>query len=1015
MPETRVRILCLPVLVAALSVTVSVGAGPPRAVDFERDVRPILAKSCIRCHGPKKAEGGLALDSKARTFAGGDNGPALVPGKSAESRLYRFVAGLDEETVMPPDGDELPAEQVAVLKAWIDQGAVWPEIRSSEATTGPAHWAFQAPVRPTTPAVKNAAWIRNPIDAFVLARLEKEGLAPSPEADRATFVRRVSLDLTGLPPTIEEVDAFLDDLKPGAYDRLVERLLASPQYGERWARFWLDRARFADTNGYEKDRERSVWPYRDWVIRAFNADMPFDRFTIEQIAGDLLPNATVDQKTATGFHRNTMVNEEGGIDVEEFRFVATVDRVATTGTVWLGLSVQCAQCHTHKYDPITQREYYQFFAFLNNADEPEMDVPSAAITRARQAAFARIHALEAGRAAKVMDLENKQSSWEVQQHPTRWTVVRPSALTSKKHATMTTQADGSVLVSGDKPNNDVYTVELPTDRPGVTALRLEVLPDPSLPDGGPGRAPLFSVGDFLLTELTVDAVASNDPKTAQRLTLAHASQDYCEPGHPAALSIDGVTDTGWAVKGGVGREHSAVFTFKNALESGRLVVTMHQEYIHQMTIGRFRLSVTSDPKPSEASGLPADVEEALLVAREQRTPEQAAAVRDHFLSVAPELVDVHKAIAAERAALPKQPTTLVMVERAPEHRRVTKIHRRGEFLKETDPVDPGVPARLHPLPPGAPKDRLTFARWLVSGDNPLVGRVVMNQIWQTYFGRGIVATTEDFGVKGQRPTHPELLDFLAVELPARGWSFKAMHRLIVSSATYRQSSRTPSDLLARDPRNELLARGPRFRVDAEIVRDVALAASGLLSRKLGGPSVFPPQPSAVTELAYGGGGWRNSTGADRYRRGLYTYLKRTAPYAAFVVMDGPTSDTTCVRRERSNTPLQALTLLNDSVFVEAAQALARRVMTQSPGTSTEARAGHAFRLCLARPPRSDELGKLVAFHDRQLARFRAGELDAVKVSGIDPKATLGDDPGELAAWMAVSRALLNLDETVTKE
>ena len=976
-------------------------------------MRPILTKSCVRCHGPKKAEGGFALDSKARAFAGGDDGPALVPGKSAESRLYQLVAGLDDETVMPPDGDELPAAQVAVLKAWIDQGAVWPENESAATRGAAVHWAFKAPARPQAPRLKNTGWARNPIDAFVLARLEKEGLAPSPEADRATLARRLTLDLTGLPPTIEEVDAFLNDTRPDAYERLVERLLAAPEFGERWARFWLDRARFADTNGYEKDRERSVWPYRDWVIRAFNADLPFDRFTIEQIAGDLLPNATVDQQVATGFHRNTMVNEEGGIDVEEFRFASTVDRVATTGTVWLGLSVQCAQCHTHKYDPITQREYYQFFAFLNNADEPELDVPSPAITRARDAAEARLKALEAGRAVMVADLERKQGVWEAAQLPTRWTVIRPSALSSQKHATMTARADGSVLVGGDKPNNDVYTVELPNVLPGTTALRLEVLPDPSLPDGGPGRAPLFSVGDFLLTELTIDAVGkANGPR---RLTLADASQDYCEPGHPAALAIDGVTDTGWSVKGGIGRAHAAVFPFKSAPEGDRLVVTMHQEYIHQMTIGRFRLSVTNDPKPAKASGLPAEVEAALLVASQGRTPEQAATVRDHFLSVTPELDAIHKEVAALRATMPKFPTTLVLRERAAEHRRVTRIHRRGEFLKEADRVEPGVPSALHPLPLGASRDRLTFARWLVSGDNPLVGRVVMNQVWQNYFGRGIVATTEDFGAKGQRPTHPELLDYLAVEFPSRGWGLKAMHRLIVTSATYRQSSKSPPDLLARDPRNELLARGPRFRVDAEVVRDIALSAAGLLSRKLGGPSVFPPQPEGATALAYGGGGWRNSTGADRYRRGLYTYLKRTAPYAAFVVMDGPTSETSCVRRERSNTPLQALTLLNDAVFVEAAQALARRVVAQSPGGPVEARMIDAFRLCLARPPGADELRALTAFHDRQLARFRAGELDAAAVSGVDARASPGDDPVVLAAWTAVARALLNLDETVTKE
>ncbi len=1007
------------------------------SIDFERDVKPIFAKTCVRCHGAKKLQGGLALDTKVAAFTGGDDGPAIVPGKSAESRLYRYVAGLDEDTVMPPDGDELPAAQVATIKAWIDQGAVWNE--TSVAKTGTDHWSFKKPARPELPAVKQASWPHNEIDRFVLARLEKEGFSPSPEADRATLIRRLSLDLTGLPPSIEEVDAFLADTRADAYERLVDRLLASPQYGERWARFWLDRARFADTNGYEKDRERSVWPYRDWVIRAFNSDKPFDRFTVEQIAGDLLPNATTDQKVATGFHRNTMVNEEGGIDVEEFRFAAMVDRMATTSAVWLGLTIQCAQCHTHKYDPITQREYYSLMAFLNNADEPELDVPDDDQVRRRAAAEAEIRSLEQGRT--LPDLEEKILAWEKKQHPVRWDVLRPLKMTSKKHATMTLRADGSVLVSGDKPNNDVYEIEvaLPStnfqDNP--TALRLEVLPDPSLPDGGPGRAPLFSVGDFLLTEVTVDGiyldprpddrsgsptlpiVNSRDPnifkpkpdhgpdvRETRRLALADASASYHAAGRPVSLAIDGITDTGWSVAGGIGKAHHAVFNIKKNLGSSghgasprKFVITLHQEYIHQTTIGRFRISTTNAKRPVKASSLPADVETTLLVPRDKRSVLQQSLIRDHFLSVTPELAALNKTIAEKRAALPKYPTSLVMLERKPEHARVTKIHKRGEFLKETDPVEPGVPAVLHALPSMAFKNRLGFANWLVADDNPLVGRVIVNQIWQAVFGRGIVSTPEDFGAQGSKPSHPELLDWLAVEFPSRGWSLKALQRLIVTSSTYRQSSKATPALLAKDPKNELLARGPRFRVDAETVRDIALAASGLLSEKLGGPSVFPPQPEGATSLAYGGNSWQNSTGADRYRRGLYTYLKRTAPYASFVVMDGPTSDTTCVRRERSNTPLQALTLLNDAVFMEAAQALAKRVIDPK-GLSTEERATIAFRLCVARSPRSDELSRLVAFHDRQFKRARE---------------TTKDSEAEVAAWTSVARVLLNLDETITKE
>lgn len=983
------------------------------AADFEADVRPILAKNCHKCHGPSKKEGGLALHAKGPAFAGGDSGPAFLPGKSGQSRLIRYVDGTDPEgNVMPPEGagNPLSAEQIGVLRAWIDGGAVWPETARGGTPNPPEHWAFRKPTRPPLPRVGRSDWPRNPIDFFTLASMEREGLSPSPEADRATLIRRLSLDLTGLPPTVGEVDAFLDDSRPDAYDHLVNRLLESPHHGERWGRWWLDHARYADTNGYEKDRTRSIWPFRDWVIRALNTDMPFDRFTVEQIAGDLLPDASVSQKVATGFHRNTMINEEGGIDVEEFRFASLVDRVGTTGAVWLGLTIQCAQCHTHKYDPITQREYYQFMAFLDNADEPEIDVPTDEQWKAQREIKAEIQGLESGRAGAFPGgpkaISRGQAAWEAAQAPVRWTMLAPSKVDSRKRATMTVLPDRSVLVTGDKPNNDVYEVELSTDQKGITALRLEVLTDPSLPDQGPGRAPLFSVGDFLLTEVQVNA-------GPDRVSLIDASADFAAEKSDAARAIDGVPDTGWSVKGGVGKSHAAVFRFQepvNAEGEGDtpLRLTLHQEYIHQMTIGRFRVSVTTDPGPVKASGLPAEVEEALRVPVPDRTEARASLVREHYLAGAPELADLNKRIEARRKAMPAFPTTMVMRERSPEHARVTRVHQRGEFLKPADPVEPGVPSVLHPLPEDAPRDRLTFARWLVSDDNPLVGRVVMNQVWQVYFGRGLVTTPEDFGAKGARPSHPDLLDWLALEFPERGWSLKAMHRLLVTSATYRQSSKVTPELLAKDPTNTFLARGPRFRVEAETVRDIALAASGLLNREVGGPSVYPPQPEGVTATAYGGPGWPTSKGADRYRRGLYTFWKRTAPYAAFMAFDSPSSDAVCVRRERSNTPLQALTMLNDAVFQETSRALAGRVLADSKDPSDEARGALAFRLLLARSPRSDELSRIVTFARDQRSRFRSGDLDARQVAG---------EPGavDLATWTTVARALLNLDEAVTKE
>ncbi len=1185
----------------------SLPAAAARPVEFDRDVRPIFAASCLGCHGPKKQKGGLALHRKAPALAGGDDGPVIVPGKSAESRLLRYVAGLDDDHPMPPDGagEPLTPGQVGVLRAWVEQGAAWPDDPKTGAAGTSDHWAFRRPDRPEPPSVHEPSWAQNPIDRFILARLEREGLRPSPEADRATLIRRLGLDLVGLPPTIAEVDAFVADPRPDAYDRLVDRLLASPGYGERWARRWLDGARYADTNGYEKDRERSIWPYRDWVIHALNDDMPFDRFTVEQIAGDLLPDPSPAQKVATGFHRNTMINEEGGIDVEEFRFASLVDRVATTGAVWLGLTIQCAQCHTHKFDPITQREYYRFLAFFDNVDEPDLDLPDPAITARRAEAEGRIVALEAGLADRFPDrgparswsvlaprrasatsgatltirpdgsvlasgatpatdryeveveadlagvsairlealadpalprdgpgrapngnfvltklsatddegrpillagaeadisqphfdvagasdddpatgwavdagpgqlnkdhaatfrvegqplpagkarltfrldqghgeahtlgrfrfsagrdasglsgppegprrawLEARRKEWEAGLKPTRWSPQVPSKVVSAKHATMNVLGDRSVLVSGDKPNNDTYHVEVPVDQAGITAIRVEVLPDESLPDGGPGRAPLFSVGNFLLTESEA-ALASPDGVVVRPVAIRDASADFEEKGKPAAATIDGKTDTGWSIAGGVGKAHAIVFRLKDPIvaEPGsRLVLTLHQTYIHQTTIGRFRVSTTLDPEPPGASGLPAEVEAIARVPADRRSPEESRAIERHFLSVAPEMAQAVAEITALRKAVPRFPTSMVMVERPPSEARTTHVHRRGEFLQIGEPATPGIPGVLAPLPGGVKADRLALARWLVADENPLVGRVVMNRAWQAFFGRGLVATVEDFGTRGERPTHPELLDWLATEFPARGWSQKAIHRLIVTSATYRQSSKASGDLMARDPRNELLARGPRFRVDSEVVRDIALSAAGLLDPRVGGPSVFPPQPDGVTALSYGQVTWPTSQGPDRYRRGLYTYAKRTAPFAAFATFDAPTSEVACVRRERSNTPLQALTLLNDPAFVEAARALGRRVATEGPGDPV-GRARLAFRLCVGREPSEDEVAPIVAFQARQAARIRSGELKAPKINGPAP----AGDPIELASWSVVARALLNLDETITKE
>jgi mono/diheme cytochrome c family protein len=1174
-----------------------------RKVDFEKDVRPIFAASCYRCHGPKAAKGGLVLDRRDEALRGGDEGKVILPGKSAESRLIRYVAGIDEDHVMPPEGAGKPLtpEQVGVLRAWIDGGADWPIAADHKNLDATGHWSFRTPVRPALPTVKDPTWVRNPIDAFVLARLEREGLKPSPEADRATLLRRLSLDLIGLPPTIQELDAFLADKSSDAYEKQVDRLLASPHYGERWARRWLDRARYADTNGYEKDRERSIWPYRDWVIDALNRDMPFDQFTIEQIAGDLLPNASMSQKVATGFHRNTMTNEEGGIDVEEFRFASIVDRVATTGTVWLGLTVQCAQCHTHKYDPITQRDYYRFFAFLNNTDEPDLTVPDTAIEARRAAIEAEAATLERARAdhfpvrdesqdwlvlkptrldstsgaslaanpdgtivasgksldtdayrlefdvppgrysairletladpkapepgpgrtkhgnfvvtdfkaslgpnqspisfasasadveqstfpaSKAIDgdphtgwaidvgsnrirqphaaifgarepfqagtmsrmvleigqlyggqhtlgrfrisarkepvqsaqvpegeqralhIASKQEAWERSLRTFDWATPHPARILSKKHATMDLRPDGSILARGDKPNNDVYEVDLEGDFAGATALRLEVLTDPSLPDDGPGRAPLFAVGGFLLSEIVIEKI---DGDKSIAVPVAHATEDYAEAGHPARLAIDGATDTGWTVGGGIGRPHAAVFTFREPIAKGtKLRVTLRQEGIHQTTIGRFRLSTTT-AKDALASGLPADIEALVRIRREKRTPSDSAAIKNYFLSVAPELAAYNKRIADLRKSKPRSPTTLVMEERPRSEARTTNIHKRGEFLQLAEAVEPGAPSFLTGLSSDAPRNRLGLARWIVAPENPLTARVLVNGTWHAFFGRGLVATLDDFGTRSAPASHPELLDWLATETVRIGWSQKALQRLIVTSASYRQSSKTTPEAVAVDASNERLARGPRHRVDAEAVRDISLSVAGLLNTKVGGPSVYPPQPDGVTSLAYGQGAWPTSKGTDRYRRGLYTFIKRATPYATFGLFDAPTSEVTCVRRERSNTPLQALTMLNDPVYQEAAQAFADRVLREAPSTFDE-RLRHAYRLCLSREPKAEEARQIAAFLEVQRERVKRGELKPA-VGPMPSKC----DPAEHAAWIAVARVLLNLDETITKE
>jgi hypothetical protein len=993
------------------------GPHKARQVDFNEQVRPILAGHCFKCHGPdeKARKANLRLDvaDEALEPAGSGERP-IVPGRPDESELIRRIFAEDPAERMPPPEAKLPLSESdrQILKQWVAEGAKYEP-----------HWAFRQPVHPMVPAVRDPAWAKNPIDAFVLARLEAAGIRHSPEADRAVLLRRVSLDLVGLPPTPEEVDTFLADRAGDAYEKQVDRLLASPRYGERWARRWLDLARYADTNGYEKDRQRSVWPYRDWVIRALNADLPFDRFTIEQLAGDMLDGAGLAQQVATGFHRNTMLNEEGGIDPLEFRFYAMTDRVATTATAWLGLTLGCAQCHTHKFDPIPQREYYQFMALLNNADEPELAVPSAGVARRRRELEARIAALEADLPNQFpiegkMDLTDRESQSKARREhlerrfqewlgrasaeTVRWTLLEPvRAASNLPHLVI--KPDGSILASGDQTKRDIYTAQYRTGLYRITAIRLETLRDASLPSGGPGRVFYEGApGDFFLSELRVTA-------GGKPVALASASSSNPKDRQAAAAAIDGDPQTGWTGNGGQGDEPRAVFRLATPLEpAGALSVELLFERYHAAGLGRFRISATSDPRPTEASETPLHIESLLKEAASARSPGDLEELRRYFLSVAPELAKEREAIEQLKKQVPRDPTTLVMNERPPENPRPTFVHKRGEFLQPGERVEPAVLSILAPKSADAPRDRLGLARWLVSGGNPLTGRVTMNRQWAAFFGRGLVRTVEDFGYQGERPTHPELLDWLALELVREGWSMKAMHRLLVTSAVYRQTSRVTPELLSRDPDNRLLGRGSRVRLEAEVIRDSVLRASGLLTERLGGPSVFPPQPPGVTtEGAYGPLAWNVSPGPDRYRRGLYTFSKRTAPYAIFGTFDAPSGEICVARRDVSNSPLQALALLNDTVFEEGAQALGR-TMAAAPG-SVEERAGDLFRRCLTRRPRPDELAMLVPFFRRQAERLECKELDAGKIA--DPGA---GDAKQRAAWTLLARALFNLDEAVTK-
>ena len=826
---------------------------PPAAktkVVYTRDVEPLLSKRCYVCHGPQQQMSGLRLDQKDAALK------VIQTGNSAASRIIRMVAGT-ENKIMPPVGARLTATEIGLLRAWIDQGVDWPAPAAAlpGAPATPALWSLRKVTRPEPAVVADRAWPRNPIDTFILARLEKEGIAPSPEASKSTLIRRLSLDLTGLPPTPQHVEEFVRDNRSDAYERLVDRLLDSSHYGEKWARYWLDLARYADSDGYEKDRSRPwAWRYRQWVIEAFNRDMPYDEFTTEQLAGDLMAKRTMDTLVATGFNRNTLTNREGGTDPEQFRDEQVLDRAATLGTVWLGLTVGCAQCHNHKFDPISQKEFYQLSAFFNTQEE----------------------------------------------------------------------------------------VNVPAPLPG-------------------------EIGPYL---------------AARPEYLRHKQELLDQYGIPAA-------EADWETKLRYANQHPGE----------------HEDW--DFAYGELTHTVDNGRK-------------VLFLDPEKRSEVQRTAMMDTFISSCgnlfpkdyctslklPELRTKLNELNAKTAQVSYAPV-LIENDTPPK----TYIHLKGDWREHGAEVQPGTPAVLPPLPAGEKPTRLTLARWLVSPDNPLTSRVAVNRIWQELFGRGIVHTSEDFGTQGDLPSHPELLDWLASEFQD-GWSMKRMVRLIVTSSTYRQSAKVRPELTARDPENTLLARQSRLRLPAELIRDEALSAAGLLDPRVGGPSVKPPQPKGVAELSYHDSvKWVESAGMDRYRRGLYIHFQRTTPYPQLTNFDAPSANLSCTRRERTDTPLQSLNLMNDPVFFEAAQGLAFRVMRESDGAFRD-RLNYAYAVTLGRAPSAREAERMGKYFDDSLHGL---QQKPETIAALFPNQIEGVPQLQAAAWVELSRVLLNLDEFITRE
>ena len=1156
----RAGLVCFFALLVAIGQVAS--ADDP---SFTRDIKPLLSNRCFRCHGPDAAErqGDLRLDTADGATADRDGHSAIKSGAPDESELIKRITSTDPDFVMPPPegGERLSVAHVDLLRRWIQAGAQYQP-----------HWSYVIPTKPPVPSLTHSTWPRNEIDFFVAKRLEEKGLAPQEEAPRAVLARRLSLDLIGLPISPEDVDLFVADASTQAVENLVDRLLVNDGYGEHQARQWLDMARYADSAGYADDGPRKIWGWRDWVIRAFDSNMPFNEFTIKQLAGDLLPSATIDDRIATAFHRNTLTNSEGGTIDEEFRSVAVVDRVNTTMSTWMGTTMACCQCHDHKYDSLSQKDYFGIYAILNNtadadfADErPLLEFHTLQQISMRESLLKELAVSELILATKTPDIQASHDKWDRDfPRDLGWKISLAPTASNTSGTQGSVDSEGTVLFS-EAAKQETTTLTIPLQPGLLSAIQLQFPGDKKLPMGGSGHA---AEGNFVISGVRAQiapkiAAAPRGrflrielPGKSQFLSLAEvevfeaaenvahgkiATQKSTGFEGVAARAVDGITDGDYYAKnsvthtlqetdpwwevdlgtdrgvdrvvvwnrtdGGTGsrlvsarvilldssrmpiwdttlssppapsvslsptgiRDLPLSVAFADRSQAGfdasgvlrnfpldeagkktfaeggwapgsaapshltlvlsstvevpadtSLLLTLHQHSKQERhTVGAVRISLTADPRVIQWNGLPADVVSILLKPAEKRVESEQIRINDYYRrTLAPQTTDARNLAAKLSTAIADiKPSTVPVFEELPEGtRRVTKLQYRGNYLDLGPEVTEGLPSILNSgaTVSDSKLNRLALAKWLVAPTNPLTSRVVVNRIWEKLFGIGLVSTSEEFGSQGELPSHPELLDWLAVELMQRNWDTKAIIRLIVTSATYRQSSRAPAELIALDPENRLLACGPRVRLSAEVIRDQALAASGLLSRKKGGPSVNPPQPNVGLSAAFGSGiDWKTSEGEDRYRRAIYTTWRRSNPYPSMATFDAPNREVCTLRRPRTNTPLQALVTLNDPVFVEVSQALARRMVREGGSVSAD-RALRGFRLMVARHPSTAEIDRLVALHDQALADFREN-LDAARLMATEPigpiPPDLSSDIADLAAWTVVANVLVNLDES----